>query len=353
MSKIKVASLTGSRTLPSSRFRVRQHVDRLATHGIQISDFPQPFGAEILLSKLGLGQRLRDVPKYWHKALLLESRQFMFILQKVCASYFYDVIWLSREMYPGRLTGERFLKKPMVFDVDDAIWLNKPGGKELCMATAKRSEVIIAGNEFIADWFSSYNKNVLVIPTAVDTVLYKKCEKNESRFTIGWIGTSSNFESLRLILNPLKSFFQLFPDARFLIVSDKNPNFDLLPINLEFIPWSEEAEVSLINSFDIGVKPLKNDEWSRGKCSFKMLQYMACEVPCVVSPVGMNLDIIKQFDCALAAQSEQDWLSALIALYQDAMLRKSLAQKSRHVIEQNYSSEHISKLLSGVFHKLI
>jgi glycosyltransferase involved in cell wall biosynthesis len=333
---------------------VRQHLRALLAQGVVVTDFPQPFGAESLLGQLPSGKKIREIPSVWLRAGYLEARQAASIARKALLSHRYDVTWLSREMYAGYLTGEILLKKPLIFDVDDAIWLNEPMGSRVSEHVARRAKLIIAGNNYIAEWFSAINSNIEVIPTAVDTDTYTPAPRNRDDFTIGWIGTSSNFDSLNLVADPIRRFLEKFRGTRFLVVSDKRPALmQKLPDRVVFRSWSESAEVSDIASFDIGIMPLIDNKWSRGKCSFKMLQYMACGVPFVASPVGMNGQIIRDHGCGIAAVTGDDWYGAISALYQDQQLREELATKGRNTVCKEFSSHRIAQRLAEVFRRAV
>jgi glycosyltransferase involved in cell wall biosynthesis len=351
MKTLSVLALTGSANMPSSRFRVRQHIRPLADRGIHVTDYAMPFGAEELAAKLPDDVRIRYTPSLWLAALQSETRKGIALIAKTLATHRYEATWLSRELYPGRATTERLLKRPMVFDVDDAIWLVPPGGARASAHAARRADVVLAGNQYIADWFTKYNQRIEVVPTAVDTDEYQCLrQRKESSFTIGWIGTSSNLRNVEDISYALQRFFLVAPSARLLVVSDRPPKLpNVNPSNIEFVRWSRSEEVQRINSFDVGIMPLTDDEWARGKCSFKMLQYMACEVPCVVSPVGMNHDVIQEGSVGFAPNTQEEWLDAFVALYENERLRKAFGGNGRSLVMNRYSRRIVTRKLERVF----
>ncbi len=315
-----------------------------------MTDFPQPLGAETLIGNIPQGKRIRDVPRLWLKAGFLEMRQGVSIIRKVAFSHFFDLTWLSRELYAGWLTGEGLLRTPLVFDVDDAIWLNGPMGERVCKSAAHRASLIIAGNDYIGDWFSSFNENIKIIPTAVDTEKYTPAPKSGEGFTIGWVGTSSNFNSLNLVAESARRFLRDHKDARFLVVSDKPPlKKYAFGDRLVYKQWNESDEVRDIASFDVGVMPLVDSDWSKGKCSFKILQYMACGVPFVASPVGMNEQVIRESGCGIAAVSEGDWYEAFKTFYLDQRYRESVAISGRNEVCRKFSRSRVSGLLAEAF----
>jgi glycosyltransferase involved in cell wall biosynthesis len=241
----------------------------------------------------------------------------------------------------------------LVFDVDDAIWLAPPDGKRACIRAAQCAEVVLAGNQYIADWFSGYSQKVEIVPTAVDADQYRLIPRELTEFTIGWIGTSSNLRNIENISDALVNFFRLVPTARLLVVSDRPPRLsNMEPENVVFIPWRRAEEVQRINSFDVGIMPLSDDAWSRGKCSFKMLQYMACEVPCVASPIGMNYEVMQEASFGFSPRTQSEWLDALVALYEDASLRQNFAANGRALVLRRYSRHVISARLARIFRSM-
>jgi len=290
--------------------------------------------------------------------LAWEATKIATRIPQVLSSRAYDVTWLNRQLYPRIPTFEFAINKPMILDVDDAIWLKRPLGTFQAKLNAKMAEVIIAGNSFIADWFSRYNSNIHVIPTAVDTTKFcpKKLDPKveKTKFVIGWVGTHSNLKYLYSIEEALTRFCKDHSDAQILVACDKRPRFSSVPQRqLRFIQWSDANEAYLIQEMDVGLMPLFDDDWCRGKCSMKMLQYMACGVPVVVSPVGMNKTVLKMDDIGLAARNDNDWLETLETYYSDkTTLRKLHGANGRKIIENEFSAAIIAKRLAAIFHSI-
>lgn len=271
----------------------------------------------------------------------------------------FQIAWLQREMIPGFLSMEKFVRIPFALDVDDAIWLTNKGlAKDNCFLV-KEASIIIAGNNYLADWFSKYNPRVSVVPTGVDTTKFVPLRKTTPqlrprRFTVGWIGTSGNLVYLYEIQKALGNFLKRYTDTRLLVVSNTMPSFDSLPSEkVHFVQWSEDMEVEAIQSMDVGIMPLADDEWTRGKCSFKMLQYMACGIPVVASPVGMNRDVLSMKEVGLGPKSQDDWTDALDFLFKNRELAQKLGQNGRALVIERFDSRVISKKLAQLFASLI
>lgn len=333
---IKVSALTGGWNDPASRFRIRQYIPRLAQKGIIVEEHIPFFG-----KSCGLPSPFKICARI---PALLRSRDA-------------DVVWTSRELVQGYETFERLLKRPRVMDVDDAIWLSRPFGRFTAADIARAMDAVITGNDYLAEYFSRYCKNVYVVPTAIDLNRYKLREPANipsDKFVIGWTGLASNYKYIEPIVRVLEQFVQEHKDAELMLVSNlpwkyKLPSQD----KVKFILWNEEIEASALHSMSVGIMPLTDDKWSRGKCSFKMLQYMAAGLPVVVSPVGMNESVLQKGRCGFAAITPDEWYTALELLYKDRSLQMELGQKGRKIVEQFYNADTIAVELASIFKSLL
>ncbi len=345
---IRITALTQGRLKPSTRFRVRQNIPKLQELGIYVSEyFPAIDASQGVPFNLDPWPTIARFPivAAW-QGLKLGLR-----IPGIYQAPKSDITWLQRELLPGYLTLERMIASPFVFDVDDAIWLAKKDAAENVSKIASLATAVIAGNQYIADWFSSFNEHVVIIPTAVDIscfTLVKNASKSD--FTIGWIGTRANLSYLEEASPALVEFFKRFDDAVLFIVSDNPPKLPALPENrVRYVPWSESIEVESLHKMDVGIMPLPNNEWTRGKCSFKMLQYMACGIPVVVTPVGMNADILNMENVGFGASSKDEWLCALEFLYQNRTAAREMGATGRVVVAESFSTEVISRKIAEVF----
>ncbi len=352
---IRVAALTSGRFEPASRHRFRQYFEKLREVGIQVDEF---------LPAIGKYNRIPGWPKNIRQGyagpflLAWLGVKLAARLPGILGSWNHQITWLERSLLPGVPSLEYLLKGPLVLDVDDAVWLEPPMGSITMRLIAKRATIVLAGNNYIADWFSNFCKDVRVLPTAIDIERYIPADttsKNSPhRFNIGWIGTSGNLPYLQMIEKPLGQFLFETKDARLLVMADYPPVFKTLPTEqVCFLPWSEEKEVQTIQSMDVGLMPLPDNEWTRGKCSFKMLQYMACARPVIVSPVGMNTEILSLAEPGFAAIKESDWYDSLKFLYQNPERARTYGVQGRKIIERHFNSRIISQRLAEVFKGLI
>jgi glycosyltransferase involved in cell wall biosynthesis len=333
---LRVAAFTGGVNEPSARFRVRQYIPRLCKEGIKIHEMPARFGA--------YPPRAPWRRPLWGVASLAVQ------IPNIVASRRYDVVMFQREMVSTLVTLEPWMKQPRVLDVDDAIFLFR-GGKA-ARHLAELSDLIICGNSFLADWFSQWNRNIVIIPTAVDSerfVPQTELGKEKRNLIIGWIGTSSNLGYLVNIEPALARVMGQYPQLRLSIISDRVPELRLVPPErVDFHRWSEKIEVVRIQRMDIGIMPMEDATWTRGKCAFKMLQYMSCGIPVVVSPVGMNNEILALGEVGFAAETTDQWVNALSCLLSNKEQRLFMGENGRKIVLDRYSIDVVAPNLGAV-----
>jgi glycosyltransferase involved in cell wall biosynthesis len=346
---MKVAALTAGRTTPSARFRVRQYVAPLAAAGIEVREWAPAIDKNAPVPGYPDGGAPRPVAALW-RSLKIATR-----LPGVAASSLADVRWVSRELAPGYLTFEPVLRRPLVLDVDDAVWLERGGGsRRAVVALARRAEVVVAGNRYLADFFSDATRDVRVVPTAVDTDRFRPAAaaKKGPGFVVGWTGTSANFRYLLDVEEPLAAFVKSHRDVSLRIVADRAPSLRSVPADrMQFVAWSPHCEVASVAEMDVGLMPLRDDDWTRGKCSFKMLQYMACGVPALVSPVGMNREVLAIGDVAAAATTLDEWREWLEWFYRERESAAALGRAGRTVAEQRFSLAVIAPQLAAILRR--
>ena len=330
---IDVAAFTGGRTVPSARFRVRQYVDRLSALGVEVTELPR------LCQKYP--PRWKLARPMWLAASFAEGAA------NLLRSRHYDVVLLQREVISKLITVERLMGDNVLLDVDDAIFLFRNG--YVARRLAEKAAVIVCGNGYLADRFSKWNSRVRVIPTAVDTERFVPGAHatEDGGLVVGWIGTSSNVHELAAIERPIAKALAACPEAKLRIVSNVFPALKMLRSEqVECIRWSEENEVKVIQSMDIGLMPLRDSKWTRGKCAFKMIQYMACGLPSIVSPVGMNAEVLTMGEFSLAAGDESEWTDALVGLLRDARGRRTMGMLAREVAVKSFSVKVLAPKLA-------
>lgn len=265
----------------------------------------------------------------------------------------YDIIFVQREAFmTGSTRFERLLARsgvPMIYDFDDAIWhldvsdgnrrlawLKDPGKTAKIIPLASH---VIAGNDYLADFARPLNANVEVIPTVVDTERYVPIEnapRPDGKVVVGWTGSHTSMAHLIQVIPMLQALYAAHKDKIvFRVISDRA--FEVPGLPVENIPWKSATEAEDLAPMDIGIMPIPDNEWSRGKCGFKGLQYMGMAKPAVMSRVGVNITMIDDGKNGFLAGSQEEWLEKLGQLVRDSDLRGRLGRAARATVEQKYS----------------
>lgn len=344
---------------PSQRYRFEQFVPYWEQHGfsfeqawlLEEEDDERFYAAGNLLAKGGIflkGIRRRLAHVKW-------AREF-------------DLIIVQREAFmTGSTYFERALYKtgiPVVFDFDDAIWLMEvsDGNRKLSWLKDPRKtdtildhvHHIVAGNDFLAEYARLHNKNVEVIPTVIDTEKYRSAVSGDHAgpIVIGWTGSRTTVGHLRASAGMLKELQQKYGDAIEIRVISDNPLVEpgLKVIN---IPWRSATEVDDLAELDIGIMPLPDSDWSRGKCGFKGLQYMAMGKAVVLQDIGVNKVIVQDNVNGFLASSQEEWVNRLEDLINDHDLRTRLGTAARTTIEEKWSVIAWRDRYLELFNKLI
>lgn len=340
---------------PSQRFRFEHYLDHFKRNNIDF-DFEaflsEKAWANIYQKRKGLEKLYATIIGFWTRLLLLMK------LGR------YDTVLIHRELSPlGPPIFEwiiaKLLKKKIIYDFDDAIWLPDPNGENWLWKTLKwRSKVasickwswkVSAGNDYLADFARQYCDRVVVFPTVVNTATHRPQAKSiaeERRPVIGWTGSHSTLFYLNEIYPVLQTLEKEIA-FDFLVIANKNPKLPLK--HFRFIEWNKTTEIEDLSKIDIGIMPLESNEWAKGKCGFKLIQYLALGIPAVASPVGVNSQIVINNKTGFLASSQQEWKEKIALLLQDTALRNSLGKAGRDLIEEKYSVRSQKNHFLGLF----
>lgn len=335
---IRVDALTSGPHVPSARFRVRQYVPPLRELGIDVHERALPF------SKYASPRRPRLGPVWTVAKLAVRAPE-------VARSRRADAVWLERELVPGRATLERFTGTPRVLDVDDAIWL-LDARHDFSVAIARRCDAIIAGNAFIAERFMSVGVPISIVPTGVDTDIWRPDDKPDpsTSVVLGWTGSASTLPFLLAISESIAQVLRCRPDVRLRVVCDVPPRLEGVGTErVDWLRWTPQSEGTSVRGMDIGLLPQPDSTWSRGKCSLKMLQYMACGIPTVASPVGHAAELLATAKVGIAATDTRAWTDAMVALVDDARERHRMGACARIVAKTRFATPVIAERLAAVF----
>jgi glycosyltransferase involved in cell wall biosynthesis len=330
---------------PSQRYRFEQYLPLLEEKGFQ-------FTWSYLLNEKDdktFYSKGNFILKVW---ILLKT--ILIRLKDTFRFKHFDIIFIQRE---ASFLGTSYFEKKafqsgahVIFDFDDSIWLadTSPENKkwefikkpDKFFENLKYAHTVIAGNASLSEKARTVQPNVVVVPTTVDTsVHYPKPElRNKTPLTIGWSGSIStikHFETLLPILIRIKERYK--ERVKFKILGQKHYRSEKLDIDV--VEWSESNEVNELNTFDIGIMPLPNDEWVNGKCGLKGLTYMACGVCTVMEQVGVNTKIVRHGSNGFLAENEYEWFNLLCELIENKSLRNEMGMAGRETVIKNYSVE--------------
>lgn len=325
---------------PSQRFRFEQYLDYLKQNGIDSH-------LSYLISARD-DEAFYSHGKFWRKLGIL-LRSYMKRWKDVLTCGRYDVVLVQREAIMTRtVLFERLLawRKPLVFDFDDAIWkmdVSDANRKLQWMKNPSKTGKIIrvahtvmAGNQYLRDYALSFNTCVELVPTTVDTELFKPAPKQNTPLVIGWSGSKTTIKHFEMAVPVLERICREFGGQVTIRVIGE-PNYQNPSLGVTSVPWSSDTEVEELNKFDIGIMPLPNDEWARGKCGLKGLTYMALSIPTIMSAVGVNTEIIQHGENGFLFSNDEEFYQQLKQLIMDAGLRKRLGEQGRKTVVEKYS----------------
>lgn len=326
---MRIAALTQGLHIPSSRFRIRQLIQPMSRHGVVFEELHSQSGA-------------------YPPAEFLNRFSWIFeacsdSYRRAIASKAYDACIIQRELISTIPSFEYLLKKPLVADIDDAIWLYRKGWAAANLA--RHASHIVVGNPYLAEYFKTPTRPISIIPTGVDTRRFRPIVRSPTRSygLIGWSGTSGGYEYFKPLQVAIGMLLRRHTNWRIRFISDQMPQFaDIPPEQLEYFPWSPENEAQLTADMDIGLMPLDDSLWSLGKCSYKMLLYMACGIAVVATDIGMNYDILRMGEVGLGVRTFDEWQAALEALMENAALRQRLGCNGRRLVEQRFSLDVVA-----------
>ena len=345
---------------PSQRFRFEQYFDYFREEGFDCD-------LSYLISQKDDG--------FFYKPGNVTIKTYIFLksawkrMLDIVNARDYDIVFIQREAFmTGSVFFERMLGRSgakLVFDFDDAIWHfdvseanRKLGWLKSPSKTSKIikfSHHVIAGNSYLADYALQYNPEVTIIPTTIDINYHKPLPPTsyfKSTVCIGWTGSMTTVKHFRFaekcLLRLKKKYgnrvsFKLIGDGTY--VNEE--------LNLKGIPWSINTEVEELREIDIGIMPLPDDEWAKGKCGFKGLQYMAMEIPPVMSPIGVNLEIITDGENGFLASTEEEWFQKLSLLIENPELRREMGVKARKTVIEKFSVDSQKGVYLSLLQSLI
>jgi glycosyltransferase involved in cell wall biosynthesis len=331
-------------TAPSTRFRVVQLQPALSALGVEVTLHPFLSGAAY--RTLQRGGALR--------AVRVLAQAFASVRRVLEGAGAYDVVLVQRGI--GLLLDQRFLGGlerrgiPLVYDFDDAVFLGQEGGRRwlealrdppgTTRAFCRAARVVLAGNGYLADFARRavgrrHAHRVRVVPSVVDTDRFVPGARHEGVPRLGWVGSDTTVPYLEVLAPALAELARRVPHRLVVVAGARRP---VLPgVDYDFVPWKPEDEAAHFQRLDVGLYPLDASPWSLGKCGFKAIQYLACGVPCVASPVGVLRDIVRPGETGLHATGTAEWVEACARLLAEPAERARMGSAGRALVEDAYS----------------
>jgi glycosyltransferase involved in cell wall biosynthesis len=330
-------------TSPGQRFRLEQWEPILKERGVEITY--APFEDEELHAVLYKSGNIKE-------KLRLVGRAFQRRISLLRSVRNYDLVYVFREAsLLGPPVFERAIHRagvPLIFDFDDAIFVPyvSPANRYLSYlkqptktrTICRLASHVMAGNPFLAEYAGKVNSNVTIVPTTIDTEKYTVRDNSigDAPPMIVWSGSYSTVQHLDTLREALQ---RLAKSETFRLRVIGTPTYKLEGVDVEAMPWRSRSEVEDLACGDIGIMPLPDDRWSKGKCGLKALQYMALGIPTVCSPVGVNTDIIQDGANGMNAATADEWIAKLTQLLRSVELRKALGSAGRATVEREYSAK--------------
>jgi len=338
----------------SSRLRLYQFIPALEGAGFRVTRRP-------MFSDAYVAARYRNPAA----ALARAAAAYVRRLSQLAALPRDAVLWVEYELLPWLpyAVERRFFdgSRSVVVEYDDAIfhrydrnasvavrrWLGDKIDRIMRSAT-----LVVAGNAYLAERARTAGaRRVEIIPTVIDFSRYRRKEVfSPESFAVGWIGSGSTIRYLESLL-PVLAAVRDVPG--FGVVNVGGPPWHPAGVPVRNVPWTEDSEVDAMQSFDVGVMPLPDDPWTRGKCGYKLIQYMGCGLPVIASPVGVNTTIVEPGSNGFLASTPGDWISALRRLAADPSLRAAMGARGREVVARRYSVEAVAPIWLRVFEDLV
>lgn len=357
MKKVLFVCLHRPDRSPSQRFRFEQYISHLHKNGYECK-------FSWLLSAAD-DKQFYSRGKLFRKGFIVLKSSWKRIKEILNASK-YDIVFVQREsfMLGTAFFEKQFAKKTkVIFDFDDSIWMQNVSAANKMFSFLKnadktkdiicKADLIFAGNKYLADFARQFNSRVVIVPTTIDTDLYMPSLKvAREKICIGWSGSVTTIEHMETKMKALKAVKDKYGDrVYFKIIGDGD--YYSSDLQTKGLPWKKESEVEDISEFDIGIMPLPDTEWAKGKCGLKGLQYMALGIPTIMSPVGVNSEIIVDGVNGFLADSDEEWVEKIGMLINSIELRKKLGGGGRKTVEEKYSVKANRDLYLEFFGMLI
>ncbi len=347
-------------TMPSSRLRVYQYVPFLQALGMKVTvipALPEPWFSRLYYSR----------SKWAH--FFQYASEFLNSISRALRSRNYDVVFIQKGLLLSNIRGmERLFAHSgsrLIFDLDDRVYgtnimefdwpiLRMMQDPDQAGKLSQRCRAVVAGNPYLGDLARKYNRNVFVIPTPVDTDRLVPSENSSpaasrSEIVVGWAGMASTaLTYFSLVADALREISRRYPIRLRLLTRLHGRKFHLDGVKVEVVDWSYENEAREMQRFDLAIAPLQDDDWSRGKCSFRVLTYMSTGIPTVASRAGANCEMLEDGADGFLADDTEEWVNKLSRLIEDKDLRRRMGAAARKKVVERYSVKKMAVSVADI-----
>ena len=342
---------------PGERFRIEQWEPRLRDEGITITY--APFESTRLHEMLHTPGHVLAKSREIGRALVRRA-------QDIPTVHNFDLVYLYREAaLVGPAVFERWIARsgrPFVFDFDDAVFLTyrspangmlmrlKMPGKTA--TTCRLANHVMVGNSYLASYANRFNPRVTIVPTAIDLTRHvpHRTTADEGKPVIGWTGSHSTLQHLDIVRPALQALAATRP---FTLRVVGTSSYSVPGVDVDARPWAEQTEIADLLGIDIGIMPLPDDPWTRGKCALKALQYMALEIPAVSSPVGVTTEFVRDGENGFLARNEEEWVDRVTRLLDSAALRQRLGKAGRVTVAEQFDGAIHAGRVADIFRSVV
>lgn len=348
----------------SSRYRLYQYLPFLKEKNIHMDIYPlmKDRAYDIFMGNKKINPVLKPLVRFF---LVLSAMLNRF--SHIIKAGSYDAVYIQKDVLPYfYLLILKKLNRNIIFDLDDALYENHSTVKAPAFSLdnfffkhrknnlkniLKFAKAVTVTTPYLAEYAKKYNQNVHIITGPIDCDIYQSAPKDHtSKTTIGWIGSPVTTKYVEDMIPVFEVLQKKYPELQIHLIGAKK--FDPVNSDVKFLNWSEENEISLLSELDIGIMPLLNDNWSKGKGGLKILQYFALNIPVVCSPVGINIDLVSEGVNGYLADSNETWIEKLSVLIEDSSLRKIMGKAGRNLVEQKFdlkiSVDYIESIIKEV-----
>ena len=292
-----------------------------------------------------------------HEIVVHYEPNFWAQIQLVAQAGAFDVLFIQRKLLSAPIVRLLRSRIPcLVFDYDDAVFLKSDGSVSSSRsakfrAVSSRADLVLAGNQYLCEAAKKRGASTMLTPTCVDLDRYSNTSVKAKDFTFVWIGSSSTARYLELVREDLEAVGRAIPGARLRVIADFD--FELENLKVENLGWSEETETEALSQCHVGIAPMKDNDWTRGKCALKVIQYMAAGLPVISSDVGANRDVLTDGETGYLVGDRESWISAAKSLYDSSELRDRMGSQAREVAAEQYSMANVSERVAAQIIDLI